>query len=109
MLHGEQFEANQKKLVEGICDGKVPITAHTTEALARRKTLLSRQLTRERERLAQDVARIDDDLDYAAIGLDIRMIDSAHKISDLAKQMLEVNEAQEFVSNYLDRYPPHAP
>lgn len=106
MRPGTQWEHNQKKWVEGICAGKVPITSHTLEALARRKTLLTRQLTQQRERLALDVSRIDTDLDYAAIGLDMRMIDSSRVISDLAKQLLELNEATGFVESYLENTPP---
>jgi hypothetical protein len=105
MLPGTQFETNQKTWVAGVCAGKVPITSHTMEALDRRKTLLKKQLHNERARLDKDLTRIDEDLDYAAIGLETRMLHSSRVISDLATQLLELNETRDFVASYLENVP----
>jgi hypothetical protein len=106
MRAGTQFEANQAKWVNGICEGRVPITEHTREALQRRRTRLTKQLEQKGEYLTELGGRVGTDLDHGAFGLHTTLMNASRNIEELSKALLELNEAEGFVASYLEVSPP---
>jgi hypothetical protein len=106
MIAGTQYEHNQQKWVRGICEGKVPITTHTLEALQRRRTRLLKLLKNERDKLELRAVDVTDHLDFAAMGLRTRLLESGGRIEELAGALLELNSAEGFVVSYLEATPP---